>query len=199
MSRTCQHYHKDKDGVDLKSLYDIQMELWKYSFQRWSTKELFSFAWLFNIAVIIILYVIWVKVVDKRRLKDLLLFGSLIAVCAGFIDMAGITIGLWEYKVRLLPVSTSLFPFDYTAIPILYMLVFQYTISWRNYLIGSLLASAFFSFVISPIYVLIGIKQYHNFNYLYMFILVFVITTIVKVIYNWVTAIEYKNSQNKAK
>jgi hypothetical protein len=180
----------------LKSLYEIQMELWKYSYQRWSSQELLSFAWLFNIAVIIIFYVIFVKLVDKRRLKELLLFGSLVAVCAGFIDMVGITIGLWEYKVRLFPVSTALFPFDYTAIPILYMFVLQYTLSWRNYLIGSLLASAFFSFVISPIYILIGIKQYHHFNHFYMFILVFVTTTIIKAVYNWITAIEFRNFEN---
>ncbi len=181
----------------MKPLYEIQMELWKNSIQRWSTQELFSFGWLFNLAFIAILYVIWVKLVDKQRLKELLLFGSLIAVCAGFIDMVGITIGIWEYKVRLFPVSTALFPFDYTVIPILYMLVLQYTMSWRNYLIGSLLASTFFSFVVSPIYALVGIKQYHHFNYFYMFILVFVITTIIKVIYNWITAIEYRNSEIK--
>ena len=73
------------------------------------------------------------------------------------------------------------------------MLVLQYTMSWRNYLIGSVLASALFSFVINPVYVLIGIKQYHHFNYFYMFILVLVITTIIKVIYDWITAVEYKS------
>lgn len=176
-----------------KSLYEIQMEFWKQSYQRWSTQELFSFAWFFNIAFMLILYVIWIKIVDKRRLKELLLFGSLIAISANCIDIVAVTTGLWEYKVRLLPISLFPFPFDYTVIPILYMLVLQYTMSWRNYLIGSLLASAFFSFVISSVYVLIGIKQYHHFNYFYMFILVFVITTIVKVIYNWITDIEYKN------
>ena len=181
----------------MRPLYEIQMELWNNSIQRYVTQELFSFAWFFNLGFVAIFYVIWVKVVDKQRLKELLLFGSFVAVCAGFIDMAGITIGLWEYKIRLFPVSTPLFPFDYTAIPILYMLVLQYTMSWRNYLIGSLLASAFISYVISPIYVLIGIKQYHHFKHFYMFILIFVATTIIKVIYNWITAIEYRNSEIK--
>ena len=176
-----------------KSLYDIQMEFWKQSYQRWRTQELFSLPWIFNIVVLITFYVIWIKLVDKRKLRELLLFGSLVAVSTNFIDIVAVTTGLWEYKVRLVPISPTPFPFDYTVIPILYMLVLQYTSSWRNYLIGSLLASAFFSFVISPIYALLGMKEYHNFSYFYMFILVFVVTTIIKVVYDWITTIEYKN------
>ncbi len=176
-----------------KSLYDLQIELWKLSYQRWSTQELFSLPWFFNIAFLLILYVIWIKLLDKRRIREILLFGSLIAVSATFIDIAAVTTGLWEYKVRLLPISPAPFPFDYTVVPILYMFVLQYTSSWFNYLIGSLVASALFSFVISPVYVLFGIKEYHNFNYFYLFILVFVVTTIVKFVYNWITTIEYKN------
>jgi hypothetical protein len=176
-----------------KSLYDIQTEFWNQSYQRWRTQELFSLPWFFNIAVLIVFYIIWIKLVDKQNLKELLLFGSFIAVSASFIDIAAITIGLWEYKVRLFPISPAPFPFDYTVIPILYMLVIQYTSSWGSYIIGSLLASGIFSFVISPVYVFLGIKQFHKFNYFYMFILVLVVTTIIKVIYNRIITIGKKN------
>jgi hypothetical protein len=176
-----------------KSLYDVQMEFLKQSYQRWSTQELFSFPWFFNIAVLIVFYIIWIKLVDKQYLKELLLFGSFIAVSASFIDIVAITMGLWEYKVRLFPVSPAPFPFDYTVIPILYMLVMQYTSSWGGYILGSLLASGIFSFVISPVYVFLGIKQYHKFNHFYMFILVLVVTTIIKIIYNRIIAIGKKN------
>ena len=113
------------------------------------------------------------------------------------MDIVAVTVGLWEYKVRLFPISPAPFPFDFTVIPILYMFVLQYTSSWRRYLIGSILASGVFSFVITPIYVFLGIKEYHKFNHFYMFILVLLVTTIIKVIYNWVTRIELKNSSNK--
>lgn len=141
-------------------------------------------------AFLIISYIVWIKLVDKRRLKEILLFGSFVAVAAGFIDLVGVTAGLWEHDTRLFPFSPSLFPFDYTIVPILYMLVIQYTSSWRNYLIGSLLVAAFNSFVINPVYVMVGILQYHKFNYFYMFVLIFVVTTIIKAIYNWITNIE---------
>jgi hypothetical protein len=182
-----------------ESLHDIQREFWFQSYQRWSTQELFSFPWFFNIAILITFYIVWIKLVDKQRLRDLLLFGSFIAVSANFIDIVAITIGLWEYKVRLFPISPAPFPFDYTVIPILYMLVMQYTSSWRSYILGSLLASGIFSFVITPVYVFLGIKQYYKFNHFYMFILVVLVTTVIKIIYDWIVTIEYRKSAKKMK
>lgn len=132
-----------------RTLYDIRMEYWQNSFQHWISKEVLSFSWFFMIAFLIIFYAVWIRLADKRRLKDLLLFGSLISVVAAFIDIVGVTTGLWQYTTRIVPFSPALFPFDYTIIPILYMLVLQYTNSWRNYLIGSLLASVLNCFVIN--------------------------------------------------
>ena len=100
----------------LRILYNIHMEFWKQSYQRWSTQELFSFAWFFNIAFMIMLYVIWAKLVDKRKLRALLLFGSFVAVSGTFIDIIAVSTGLWEYKVRLFPISPAPFPFDYTVV-----------------------------------------------------------------------------------
>jgi hypothetical protein len=138
-----------------------------------------------------------VKLVDKQRLRHLLLFGSLLAVSAVLVDTIAVTIGLWEYSVSLLPISPAPFPFDFTVIPILFMLVMQYTSSWKSYIIGALLASSVFSFFIEPVYVWVGIKQLHKFNYFYMFLIVFIVTTAIKAIYNWIVGIELKQSGNK--
>jgi hypothetical protein len=151
------------------------------------------------IGVLFVMYILWIKLADKQRLKDILLFGSFVAVSGAFIDLVGVTIGLWEYKVCIFPFSLAVFPFDYTIIPILYMLVLQYTSSWKGYLIGSLLASGFNCFVINPLFVLLGILQYHKFNYFYLFVLIFVVTTIIKDIYDWVDNIEHKKSVDKVK
>jgi hypothetical protein len=177
-----------------RTLYDIRMEFWHSSYQRWISNEFLSFPWFFNIVLLLICYIVWIKLVDKRKLKEMLLFGSFIAVAAAFIDIIGVTTGLWEYTTRLFPFSPALFPFDFTIVPILYMLVLQYTGSWQKYLIGSLLASAVNCFVINPLYVLVGILRYHKFNYFYLFILIFIVTTIIKVIYDWISNIQEKKS-----
>lgn len=171
------------------SLYNLRMEYWNQLYKNWVAKEFLTFPWFFIVAVLIILYIVWIKLVNRQRIREILLFGSFIAVAAAFIDLIGTTTGLWEYKIRLIPFSPAVFPFDYTLIPILYMLVLQYTSSWGGYLIGSLLVDALNSFVINPVYVMLGILQFHKFNYFYLFLLIFVVTTLIKAIYNWVTMI----------
>lgn len=176
-----------------ESLYNLRMEYWNKTFQNWISNEFLSFPWIFNAVFLIICYIVWIKLVDKRRIKDILLFGSFIAVAAALIDLIGVTIGLWQYVVHLLPFSPSLFPFDYTIVPIIYMLVIQYTSSWRSYLTGSLLASAAIAFIINPLYVQVGILQYRRFNYFYMFLVIFVVTTVIKAIYNKISKIDSKD------
>ncbi len=178
------------------SLNDIRITYWEEMYQHWLKEELFTFPWFFNIAFIIILFIIWIKLVDKRRLKELLLFGSFIAITVGFIDIVAVTVGLWQYKVKLFPIST-LFPFDYTVIPIFYMLVLQYTSNWRSYILGSLLAAAVYSFILSPVYIILGIKEYFLFNHFYVFITVFIVTSVIKAILNWILDIELRHKLNK--
>ncbi len=180
-----------------KSLYDLYMDYANASYNNWISKELFSFGWIFNICFLIIFYIIWIILIDKKRLKELLLFGALISVVASFIDIVAVSLGLWEYKTRLFPINPATFPFDYTVLPILYIFVMQYSSSWKSYLIGSVIACSIFSFIISPIYVWLGIKIYHNFNYFYMFVLVFTVTTFIKAIFNWIDNIQEKSLGKK--
>lgn len=147
--------------------------------------------------VLIICYVSLAKFIDKKRLKDLLLFGSLIAVAGALVDIIGITMGLWEYTIHFIPISPSVFPFDFTIIPVLYVFVLQYSTSWKSYIIYSLLAAGFNCFIINPIYIYLGILKYHRFNVFYMFLSIFIITTLLKLIYDWIGNIQRKNSGDR--
>lgn len=180
-----------------QSLYDLRMEYWRRSYDHWISEELFSFPWFFNLVFLIVLYIIWVKIVHKNRLKDLLLYGSLLSVASVLVDTIAVTIGLWEYKVSIFPLSPAPFPFDYTVLPIFYMIVLQYTSTWRGFLTGAVIAAAVFSFIVEPIYIWLGIKVFYRFNYFYMFILVLAITVAIKVIYNWINGIEVRNRSKK--
>jgi hypothetical protein len=182
-----------------KSLYTLAMEYWQATYKHWVSQEIFTFPWFFNIAFLLTLYIVWVKLADKKRLRELLLFGSLLAVASMLVDIIAVTIGLWEYRIRLFPLSPAPFPFDLTVVPIFYMLVMQYTSTWRGYLIGTVLAAVAFSFIVIPIYVWLGIKVFHNFSLFYMFIVVLIVTIAIKAIYNWIASIEARNSQDKNK
>lgn len=182
-----------------ETLYDLRMELWGKLYHKWISQEFLSFQWFVAFTVLVISYLILVKLVDKKRLKDLLLFGSLIAVAAALVDIIGVTMGLWEYTIHFLPVSPSVFPFDFTIVPVLYVFVLQYSTSWKNYIVYSLLADGFNSFIVNPLYIYLGILKYHRFNAFYMFLSIFIITTLLKLIYDWIDNVQRKNSGDRVK
>jgi cbb3-type cytochrome oxidase subunit 3 len=66
------------------------------------------------VAFIILYYIIWYHMTDKKRLVDLMFYGSLIAVARGLIDLFGVSYGFWIYKYRILPLSPSVFLQDWT-------------------------------------------------------------------------------------
>jgi hypothetical protein len=174
------------------------MEYWRESYKHWLSQELFTFPWFFNIAFLIVLYIVWIKIVDKQRLQELILFGALLSVASVLVDTIAVTIGLWEYKVSIFPISPAPFPFDYTVLPIFYMTVMQYTSTWRGYLIGSLVSASVFSFIIEPVYIWLGIKVFYHFNYFYMFVLVLAVTITIKAIYNWIVSIDLSQKTDKS-
>ncbi|MBC9786140.1 hypothetical protein H1S01_16865 [Heliobacterium chlorum] len=147
---------------------------------RYLSDELFSFNWWFLLAILIGTYVVWWKLIDKNRLMELLLFGSFIAVSVTFVEGFGTTIGLWGYKYKLVPVVPSLFPFDYTLIPILHLLTYQHTTSWKSYFITSTIVSAVYSFAFSPLLVWMGIMHIEHWRHYYHFIILLTISNLAR-------------------
>jgi len=160
-------------------IYETSRQLAYLSYQRWITTELFSTGWFIMIGVLIITYAVWLKLIDKRRLRDLLLLGSLIAV--GFTVGDTFLIGNWgvaNYNVSLFPGRPPLFVLSLTVSPIIFMLIQQYTTSWKEYLTWAAIGSAAIAFGLMPFYVWAGILQFYKWNYIYHLFYTFTAGTI---------------------
>ncbi|MZP29187.1 hypothetical protein GTO91_05630 [Heliobacterium undosum] len=143
------------------------------SWHHYVNAELFSVGWWFIVGMLAIFYFTWWKLLDKSRFMEILLFGSFMAVTNAFMDNIGTSSSRWMYFTRLVPLSPGPFPIDYTVVPILFMLAYQYTNSWRSFLIGSSLAGLLLNAVIFPTMVSINIKHHYNFQlYWYFFFVV---------------------------
>ncbi len=177
-------------------MYEKERELAKLSIQNWISKEVFSFQWFLMVVVLIILYVIWIKLIDKKRATELLLIGSLesvskLIVVAVLLDN---TLGLYEYKVRLLPLPANIFASSVTISPIIIMLVTQYTKSWKGFILWTAIGNAFLNFVILPIYKYVGIIEFHNWNVFYHFLLLNAVAVCVRLVFLWITGIQERHS-----
>lgn len=178
--------------------YELARKLAQLSYQNWVSHELFSFGWFVLIIVNVIFYITWLKLLDKSRLSHLLLIGSLSAVgfLIGDIILFGF-LGVAEYKVAITPIQPPLFILSITIVPIIIMLVQQYTSSWRGYLLWNSIGMAFLTFVLLPIYSLIGIFQFHSWNYFYYFLYIITSTLIVRGVFLWIIGIEQRHSSSR--
>ena len=129
--------------------------------------------------------------VDKKRLTQLLLLGSLSAI--GFV-IGGFAIvqllGVSEYKIRLLPFNPPLFDLAVTLAPIIFMMLAQYTESWKSYILWAGFGMAVLTFGILPLYSLIGIYQLHKWYYVYQFLYMLTDGVIARALLTWFIYIE---------
>ncbi len=174
--------------------YEISRKLAEKSYQHWIAYEFFSLNWFILIIVNIIFYGIWLKVLDKSKVKHFLLIGSLSAV--GFLTGDTVLMGFFgvaEYKVSITPFMPSLLIVSVTLCPIIIMLVQQYTSSWKGYFLLSSIGMAFLAYVILPIYARLGIFQLHNWNYLYQFLYTLTSGLIVRAFFLWIIKMEQRH------
>lgn len=149
-------------------LYQLQSEMWNFILLDWQS-ELATVTYWGVIAFILVYYAIWWKLTDKRRISDLLLFGSLLAVIRFIIDTLGVTAGLWLYKIHILPTSQSVFLHVLTITPLTYMLAQQYSPNWKQFFVWGAVAGAWVSFVILPTLSVLDIYQPMKWNFVYGF------------------------------
>jgi hypothetical protein len=173
-----------------EQIHELEKQLWGKIYTRWVNVELFSIPWLFQMGLTIAAYVIWIKILDKKRLKELLLIGSFVAVAFGFYDVMATTIRLWGYRVRVLPGVPSMFANDYTLAPIMVMIAAQFGATWKKYSFWAIGMSAIYAFIIIPVSTWVGVLEFHMWNHFYTFLLILFTAMVVRCIYLWVDRIE---------
>lgn len=179
--------------MDIDSqIIQVKEQLKNLVLQDWLSQDVFSLRWWFLFVILVLGYIVWLKLLDKRRVMEIVLFGALIVVLNTSIDIFAVLYGLWTYQVRLLPIVPSVFPFDFSFIPVIYMLAYQYFTPWKKYIWGGALAAAAFAFIFFPILTHWHIVEQSNWNIVYSFILRYVEAIIARAAIGWIHNIEIK-------
>lgn len=158
----------------LDRLHQLRLATWELKTFLWQQNFL-SAKWWFVAIVIAVSYAVWWKFSDKRRIIELLLFGSFIAVCRVIFDDWGISSGRWTYVVDLVPLGISLFLNDLTIVPLSYMLAYQHSPTWSRYLVTIFILQSAISFGFLPLLSRMGILVINNWHVGYTFIFMMVL------------------------
>jgi hypothetical protein len=109
---------------------------------------------------------------------QILLFGALRTVSITTYDLFGANFGLWGYNVRLLPVIPGIFLYDYTVIPLYFMLVYQYSPNWKMFLVWNAVLSGFIGLIFFPSLIAFEIIMFKNWLPIYQSVAPFLFATI---------------------
>lgn len=165
----------------LEQLHQLRLAAWEIKKLLWQQNFLTAKWWFIAIAIAVS-YAVWWKFTDKRRIIELLLFGSFIAVCRVIYDDWGISSSRWTYIVDLFPLGISLFLNDLTIVPLSYMLAYQYSPTWSKFLITIVILQGAISFALLPLLSSIGILVIHNWHVGYTFIFMMVVAITMRAI-----------------
>lgn len=97
-----------------------------------------------------------------------------------------------------MPFTPGIIPFTYTH-PIVHLLVYQYTSSWKSFSVANTFVSLFFAFVVQPISVWMGIVWLGGWTYLYSFFFIMGITFLARALVIWLANIEQKHATESSR
>lgn len=162
-------------------LRESRLQTWELKHQLWQQGFL-TFNWWFIAITIAVSYAIWWKYTDKRRIIELLLYGSFVAVTRVLFDAWGITSGRWTYTLDLVPGGISLFLNDLTIVPLFLMLAYQYSPNWKTFFVWLIVVEGLVAFALLPLLSYLGILKLHAWRYYGSFIYVVTAASIMRAI-----------------
>ncbi len=146
---------------------EVHKELGEMRLEYWIQHDLFSYQWWLLLILFIIPWIVWWRFVDKNRISQILLFGSLLMILVMMLDDFGVESHLWSYPYQLLNLMPRLISIDQGIIIIAHMFLYQYFSKWKSFFIANAVMATLFTFIFEPIMVWIGIYKLENWRYIY--------------------------------
>lgn len=150
-----------------EEVYNIQSAADQAGRDFWFDSVVFTYQWWLLVALIIIPFVLWWKIVDRKRLFEITTYGLFVALLAGLLDAIGVELDAWDYKYDLIPLLDVFIVYDVSILPISYMLLYQYFQTWRSFLIAHIVLSFAFAFIAEPLLVWLDIYQLMEWKHIY--------------------------------
>lgn len=134
------------NNSNLDNVIEAHLHLLQLKKELWLQQHFLSYQWWFLLFLSIIPWFIWLKIVDKNRIHEILSFGIIIAILSSTMDIIGISYQSWFYPIKLhWTFSSPTAPFDLSLLPVVFMICYQYGNQWKSFIIGVIILSSFFT------------------------------------------------------
>ncbi|WP_227940094.1 CBO0543 family protein [Alkalihalobacillus deserti] len=162
---------------NVQSLMEKNSELFRQAYnekiQIWLDHVFLTWRWWIGAAVIVLCLLIWFRLRKQESADRLFYAGSFTAILTTFLNLTGLTFGLWEYRYELLPAEAYI-PWDFFLLPTVIMLLLLFK-PHINPWFKAIFLGVLVSFVGLPMLSWLGLYEPINWNYIYSFPIMMVI------------------------
>jgi hypothetical protein len=137
----------------------------------------FTWRWWVLLLLTIGPWIIWIVIRRKRSTGRLLFAGLSLSIIATMLDMAGISYGLWSYRVSLSLSAPPVITWNLSLLPVSTMLFLQYKQELSPF-IKAVVFSAVGAFIWQPFAVWINVynpEKWHHYYSFPIFILMYLL------------------------
>jgi len=156
----------------------VRGKLLKIAYEHWVHDDFLTWKWWLLIVLSIVPWLVWIKIIDRERVHEILLYGFFIAICAIALDNIGTDLLWWGYPDKLLPMIPPLFPADWTLVPVILMVVYQFFHTWRSFIVANLVLGAFLAYLAEPVFIWLDFYQLYSWKLTYSY-LFYIVTALV--------------------
>jgi len=143
----------EEQSKSLENLKNSSSDLshdWVDYWKEYSSFDTWQF-WL-NLAFLIIPLIVLYFKLDRSKAFQIGFFGYSAHMLSTYIDGYSTRFGHWEYPYKIVPFLPINMGLDTSLIPVVIMLVYQWTLNRnKNYYIAVLIVAALFAFIFKPI------------------------------------------------
>lgn len=125
----------------------------------WIDHILFSFGWWTSLLMTIIPWIVWFVFRKKESSTRLLLGGLWAMFISTWLDYVGVTMGLWRYYNKLVPLMPDFIPWDFGLMPITVMFFLQIKPKVHALIKASIYAGMT-AFLAEPLFIKLGYTKY---------------------------------------
>jgi len=136
----------------------------------WNTQIVFHWRWWLGITLLILPWVIWAKIRDKKDTIRQLFIILIVIIITSTMDDIGVYYNCWYYIHRIIPACYIGYAWDYSLFPIGIILTLQFNPKLNIY-IKTLIFSILCAFIFEPFFVWIGMYHLMYWKYWYSFVI----------------------------
>lgn len=172
---------------------EIQQQLSTLSGEYWLQEVVFSFQWWFLLIATLLICWLWLKMVDRKNLRSIVLYGVITMGIVMFLDFLGAELVLWDYPAMVLPWGNRII-FINMIISIVYMLLYQFFPAWNRFILATVVNALIFAFVLEPLAIFMDVYKPYAWEHIYSFPIYILLPIIIKWVVDKVYLIEVQTT-----